>query len=209
MSPCEHNSSCVPITPSTYLCQCPPRYTGHNCESYIPLCDSGPCQNNATCVDSEQTQTFHCKCDEGFVGTFCETDVDYCADNNCTNDSVCTDGKTAYTCECVLGTFHNILLFPPPFKYIYVRISLGLNINAKSIHGESASHFTQVTQDSFVRLILTNVDPSHARMKLSVRTISTGFSASVQMVSSHQLSLSLYLSLLITSFYLPDMLLLY
>ena len=47
---------------------CPPAAEGPGCEVDVRLCASGPCQNNATCVNSTSSNQFTCLCSPGFTG---------------------------------------------------------------------------------------------------------------------------------------------
>ena len=70
-SPCENEGRCFQSDDgSDYICFCQPGWTGVNCETPIDLCDSGPCQNGASC---NNFQTFYtCDCPPGFTGADCE-----------------------------------------------------------------------------------------------------------------------------------------
>ena len=82
---------------SSYVCQnCPPQYTGQNCEicklllffsNYnwiinngllfclkdIDVCTPNPCQNGGTCLASSDSLSYTCKCSTGFSGFNCQT----------------------------------------------------------------------------------------------------------------------------------------
>lgn len=49
----------------SFVCQCPPGFTGQFCESRDP-CTPNPCQNGAQCIP--QGSTFMCQCPPGFSG---------------------------------------------------------------------------------------------------------------------------------------------
>ena len=51
----------------SYTCQCPPGYTGANCETAINNCATNPCLNGGTCVNGVNSYT--CACPVGFGGT--------------------------------------------------------------------------------------------------------------------------------------------
>jgi len=70
------------------ICDCPPGFTGFNCEEEAP-CDTVICQNNAPCING------FCDCPPGFFGDFCE-EFDPCAILDCQNGGECLDG----TCNC-------------------------------------------------------------------------------------------------------------
>lgn len=49
---------------------CTKGYYGQHCELMIDRCQSSPCLNGATCIDSGEL--VFCKCSTGFVGKYCE-----------------------------------------------------------------------------------------------------------------------------------------
>ena len=51
-------------------------FAGSVCGTNIDECFSSPCQNNATCVDGENSYTCHCL--SGYQGSHCEEEIDYC-----------------------------------------------------------------------------------------------------------------------------------
>jgi jagged-2 len=65
-------------------------------------CQSNPCKNGATCVNSDSTG-FYCICKEGFEGRTCEKDTDDCNPMPCHNGGQCVDGVNWYRCECAKG----------------------------------------------------------------------------------------------------------
>jgi hypothetical protein len=58
---CQNGSSCVDS-----FCNCPPGYTGAECQTKIDKCATVNCQNGGTCLDGT------CSCPAGFSGTNCE-----------------------------------------------------------------------------------------------------------------------------------------
>ena len=45
------------------FCSCVDGYTGENCEDLVDNCKSGPCMNNATCINS--LNNYSCECKNG------------------------------------------------------------------------------------------------------------------------------------------------
>ncbi|XP_038051798.1 low-density lipoprotein receptor-related protein 4-like [Patiria miniata] len=72
-SPCENGGTCSRSASrdDDFFCQCPNRYSGKRCETFVPPCDSSPCMHAGTCLD-ELPDSFHCECSPGYVGTQCE-----------------------------------------------------------------------------------------------------------------------------------------
>nr|KAG5712306.1 hypothetical protein BaRGS_023885 [Batillaria attramentaria] len=50
--PCQNGGSCQDQV-NGYLCQCPPGYSGLQCQMDIDECGSSPCQNGGICVDMD------------------------------------------------------------------------------------------------------------------------------------------------------------
>ena len=60
-----HEGSCIVVNASL-ACLCHPGYEGELCDLDIDECASGPCQNNATCVNG--VDEFKCSCKGGYTG---------------------------------------------------------------------------------------------------------------------------------------------
>uniref|UniRef100_A0A8C5KFS9 Notch 3 n=1 Tax=Jaculus jaculus TaxID=51337 RepID=A0A8C5KFS9_JACJA len=122
-NPCEHLGRCV-NTQGSFLCQCGRGYTGPRCETDVNECLSGPCRNQATCLD--RIGQFTCICmagtrwvcsgqgaalraclspspPSGFSGPTCQLDVDECASTPCRNGAKCVDHPDSYECRCAEG----------------------------------------------------------------------------------------------------------
>ena len=52
----------IPSIWSSYL------FTGSRCDIEIPACESGPCQNDAACIDNASAEKYTCICRPGFSG---------------------------------------------------------------------------------------------------------------------------------------------
>ncbi|XP_038051809.1 uncharacterized protein LOC119724704 [Patiria miniata] len=70
---CSNGGSCFLSSSrdDAYLCQCPERYFGTNCELFDDPCTSNPCWNGGSCLGS--SAGFMCTCPPEFIGLFCES----------------------------------------------------------------------------------------------------------------------------------------
>ncbi|KAL4217736.1 hypothetical protein ACF0H5_022476 [Mactra antiquata] len=64
------------------------------------LCVPDPCQNSATCGNSNGT--FVCNCTVGYIGVTCSDD-DPCIPEPCLNSGTCTVSGSSYACACAMG----------------------------------------------------------------------------------------------------------
>ena len=78
---CKHESKCIDKI-NSYLCSCAPNFTGEFCENKILACDSRPCMNNGTCIDSNISD-YECVCPNAFKGRNCESKIDPCNGSLC------------------------------------------------------------------------------------------------------------------------------
>ncbi|XP_071506100.1 uncharacterized protein [Diadema antillarum] len=99
-SPCLNGGSCIDGN-SSYTCQCPPGYTGINCETDVDECSSAPCQHDGTCIDL--INGFSCNCTERYEGAMCQDVVDFCCSQPCLNDGTCSLSESGYNCSCSYG----------------------------------------------------------------------------------------------------------
>ncbi|XP_076460199.1 uncharacterized protein LOC143293161 [Babylonia areolata] len=90
-----------PLTEAS--CSCSPGYMGSRCQHHVDHCASGPCRNNATCV--QQAGGYTCVCLPGFGGSQCEADINDCQPNPChsTGAAECVDLVNRYQCVCNPG----------------------------------------------------------------------------------------------------------
>ena len=77
-------------------------WQGLNCNDDIDECLSSPCQNGATCYNTDGS--YNCTCAEGYEGELCEVDIDECLSLPCQNGATCIDHVAFYECDCADGT---------------------------------------------------------------------------------------------------------
>lgn len=63
---------------NSFTCQCPVGFTGPFCLMEINECDSHPCLNKGSCVDS--LGTYRCICPLGYTGKNCQVGGDSLSD---------------------------------------------------------------------------------------------------------------------------------
>ncbi|XP_042229007.1 delta and Notch-like epidermal growth factor-related receptor isoform X2 [Homarus americanus] len=105
--PCLNAGLCVDIQEGhdgdTFQCLCPYGYRGRYCEEETNLCDSGPCNNGATCTGTHTSYTCHCT--QGWTGPQCSQRtniVHYCDKDSCPH-GVCLETKEGFRCFCQPG----------------------------------------------------------------------------------------------------------
>ncbi|XP_031719293.1 protocadherin Fat 4 [Anarrhichthys ocellatus] len=84
-----------------FNCTCPAGFNGTLCEDDIDECETNPCENKGTCVNTPGS--FYCHCQGGFSGSFCSTDVDECLKLKCQNGGTCSSTQDGYHCHCLPG----------------------------------------------------------------------------------------------------------
>ncbi|XP_027976181.1 protein crumbs homolog 1 isoform X3 [Eumetopias jubatus] len=101
-NPCQGNATCV-NTPGgrSFLCKCPPGFSGTTCETATVFCGTNACQHGGICHQDPVHAV--CICPDGYAGRFCEKDLDECASSPCHNGAMCQDGINGYSCFCVPG----------------------------------------------------------------------------------------------------------
>ncbi|KAK2179760.1 hypothetical protein NP493_474g05020 [Ridgeia piscesae] len=99
-APCKNSAVCHQgETGPDYNCTCLQGWRGKNCSEDINECtELTPCQNNATCTNSDGS--YKCTCVPGYIGRHCEQDVNECASQPCQNGGVCHDELNHFRCDC-------------------------------------------------------------------------------------------------------------
>eukprot|EP00057_Strongylocentrotus_purpuratus_P029788 XP_011684262.1 PREDICTED: fibropellin-3-like [Strongylocentrotus purpuratus] len=67
----------------------------------IDSCVSGPCLNNATCMD--EYYDYSCICAPGYTGRNCGVDINECGSMPCDNGGNCMDLVNGHFCDCPMG----------------------------------------------------------------------------------------------------------
>jgi len=98
------NGGTCQSTGTSYICSCPPTFTGATCQTAINsnACSTNPCLNGGVCsVNSFGLQV--CQCPAGYTGTRCGFQSS-CATNPCQNGATCVDQTSipggTYYCQC-------------------------------------------------------------------------------------------------------------
>ncbi|VDN03543.1 unnamed protein product [Thelazia callipaeda] len=105
VNPCENEGTCISSDDGTFVCACPPRYSGINCEIDLTPCLSRPCPRGVECVNLHND--FFCNCPYGFTGKTCQLrgDWDPCLPNPCGLFGSCIrlPHSTSFICNCSHG----------------------------------------------------------------------------------------------------------
>ena len=108
-NPCNRQEKCYPILNenSTYVCLCPPNYSGENCSSIDKMCKEGFCSSNGLCKPTYRgilngIEQPYCICPLNKIGHRCDLIHDRCDSNSCYNNGTCvsTSEPNRFTCLC-------------------------------------------------------------------------------------------------------------
>ncbi|CAH1241831.1 NOTCH2 [Branchiostoma lanceolatum] len=121
-NPCQNGGTCLYDNWVGYpYCQCPPDFTGKECETLFPTsCDDSSCQNGGTCTrmpcdwpGCTAVEESWCTCAAGFTGYTCEFLFGICDDSSCFNSGVCEQVpfESYYKCTCPPGEKIKLLFF--------------------------------------------------------------------------------------------------
>ncbi|XP_055620762.1 neurogenic locus protein delta isoform X2 [Toxorhynchites rutilus septentrionalis] len=98
--PCHNEGICFNTGQGSYTCECPPGYTGTDCETRISDCAATPCYNGGICHDEKGVHGgYRCECQKGWIGTHCEKETITCAEKPCVHGT-CIDTNLGFKCEC-------------------------------------------------------------------------------------------------------------
>ncbi|XP_052226129.1 hyaluronan-binding protein 2-like isoform X1 [Dreissena polymorpha] len=97
---CKNGGTCI-NTQGSFLCNCPPEWTGKFCEIDVNECLTGlsRCENGGTCVN--EIGGYKCLCPPGFTGPFCSADINECSLNPCLNGATCINNLASFVCVCL------------------------------------------------------------------------------------------------------------
>ncbi|XP_022081481.1 fibropellin-1-like isoform X2 [Acanthaster planci] len=140
--PCQNGGTCYTGL-NSYVCVCPSRYSGSNCETFlddsdysITPCTSSTCSNGGICYTGPNG-SFFCKCATGFRGTNCEITEDtgvtstatpivtHCTPTTCYNGGTCYVGAStnSFLCVCPSGytgsRCNRVATTVPPYALVY------------------------------------------------------------------------------------------
>ena len=103
---CTYRGLCVPSSENKFTCECQKNFGGPSCQNDLRPCASKPCLNNATCLDSFNSEnitvneSFKCECGEYFYGTNCQFEVNICQNETCSNNGYCYKETFKPKCKC-------------------------------------------------------------------------------------------------------------
>ncbi|XP_013421640.1 keratin, type I cytoskeletal 9-like [Lingula anatina] len=147
IQPCKNGATCYDGV-NSYICMCPPGYTGQTCDTDIDECTSQPCKNGFTCKDG--VNSYSCVCPPGYTGQTCDLDIDECASLPCTNGATCKDGVNSYSCVCPPGYTGQTCDIVPVFKANFTTLGAEGRLGPTSVgsHYDGQSHegLVNVTQ---------------------------------------------------------------
>jgi hypothetical protein len=99
------NATCIDGL-NSFICLCPPWYSGLTCSEQINPCLSPTtCANNGTCLVNYDVKPYGytCQCLPGFTGDMCEIDIDDCITQPCRRGQ-CIDRVNGFICSCYSGS---------------------------------------------------------------------------------------------------------
>ncbi|KAK3583995.1 hypothetical protein CHS0354_000151, partial [Potamilus streckersoni] len=67
---CKHGGTCHNAGPIAFKCECPPNFTGNECELDVNECEFYPCQNGASCNNT--IGDYNCHCPSRYTGKNCQ-----------------------------------------------------------------------------------------------------------------------------------------
>ncbi|KAG2459685.1 PGBM protein, partial [Polypterus senegalus] len=110
--PCQNGGLCRDSEASSYVCDCPRRFTGSNCEHYSALhCHPEACGPDATCINRPSGDGYDCRCHLGKSG------------DKCTEGTLVTtpsfNGETSFITYPPLTNIHYDLRIDLEFKPIF------------------------------------------------------------------------------------------
>ncbi|XP_028404123.1 neurogenic locus notch homolog protein 1-like isoform X1 [Dendronephthya gigantea] len=103
-NPCINGGTCVPLSSSKWICQCPVGWSGKTCNIKAPIvknesCIPNPCENGGLCRVVNGTAV--CSCPEGFLPPLCEIKAkSVCSPSPCRNQGRCVIAGESYDCIC-------------------------------------------------------------------------------------------------------------
>ncbi|XP_072282815.1 basement membrane-specific heparan sulfate proteoglycan core protein, partial [Pyxicephalus adspersus] len=107
--PCKNRGICRDSESSSYVCECPPGFSGSNCEHSQALhCHPDACGPDATCINRADGLGYTCRCHLGKSG-------DKCMDGVMVN-TPSFNGETSYISYPALTNIHNELRVDLEFK---------------------------------------------------------------------------------------------
>uniref|UniRef100_A0AAR2KS92 Protein eyes shut homolog n=1 Tax=Pygocentrus nattereri TaxID=42514 RepID=A0AAR2KS92_PYGNA len=71
---CQNGGYCRPVGLDSFVCICPPSWTGTRCDQSIH-CVGNRCQHGSLCVPKVATASYSCVCALGWNGTYCDQQV--------------------------------------------------------------------------------------------------------------------------------------
>ncbi|KAF7654487.1 hypothetical protein LDENG_00069140, partial [Lucifuga dentata] len=100
-NPCRNGGICEE-RPNGYVCHCPDRFRGCNCDSQADEdCTSYACQEELICTVGEHAS--ECVCADGNVIPACRRRQNLCSPSLCLNNATCVSRGSDYSCRCMRG----------------------------------------------------------------------------------------------------------